>query len=122
MTSTLTGAGARFSDPSDDSSASAISPFQVRNCSGLGFAPKFRLTLKGGHERGDHPTLRAVDTPRQEEANLGKATVTLPPKIFLAQENIETICTRAAVRRPQLPEGLGLRQRHGDHAAARTSR
>jgi hypothetical protein len=105
VTSTLTGAGARFSDPSDDSSAAATSPFQVRNCSGLGFQPHFGLTLKGGHKRGDHPTLKAVLTPGPEETNLGKATVTLPPKIFLAQENIETICTLKQFAAHACPKG-----------------
>ncbi len=105
VTSTLTGAGERFSDPSDDSIAAAPSPFQVSNCSGLGFGPKLSLTLKGGHERGDHPTLRAVVTPRPGDANLGKATVTLPPKIFLAQENIETICTLKQYAAHNCPKG-----------------
>ncbi len=105
VTSTLTGAGERFSDPSDDSTAAANSAFQVSNCSGLGFGPKLSLTLKGGHERGDHPTLRAVVTPRPGDANLGQATVTLPPKIFLAQENIETICTLKQYGAHNCPKG-----------------
>ncbi len=105
VTSTLTGAGARFSDPSDDSIAAAPTPFQVSNCSGLGFGPKLTLTLKGGHERGDHPTLKAVVTPRLGDANIGKATVTLPPKIFLAQENIETICTLKQFAAENCPKG-----------------
>ena len=105
VTSTLTGAGARFSDPADDSSATATAPFQVSNCSGLGFGPKFSITLKGGHERGDNPTLKAVVTPRLGDANIGKATVTLPPKIFLAQENIDTICTLKQFAAKKCPKG-----------------
>ncbi len=105
VTSTLTGAGARFSDPADDSSAPVPAPFQVSNCSGLGFGPKFSITLKGGHERGDNPTLKAVVTPRLGDANIGKATVTLPPKIFLAQENIETICTLKQFAAHNCPKG-----------------
>ncbi len=105
VTSTLTGAGERFSDPSDDSRATPTSAFQVRNCSGLGFGPRFDITLKGGHDRGDNPTLKAVVTPRSEDTNLGKATVTLPPKIFLAQENIETICTLKQFAAHNCPKG-----------------
>ncbi len=93
VTSTLTGAGVRFSDPSDDSTAAAPTPFQVSNCAALGFRPALSLTLKGEHERGNHPILKAVLRPREGDANLGKATVTLPPKLFLAQENIGTVCT-----------------------------
>jgi hypothetical protein len=105
VTSTLTGAGARFSDPSDDSNAAAPTPFQASNCSGLGFAPQLSLTLKGRHERGDNPTLKAVVRPRLGDANIGKATVTLPPKIFLAQENIETICTPKQFATENCPKG-----------------
>jgi hypothetical protein len=105
VTSTLTGAGARFSDPSDDSTAAAPTPFQASNCSGLGFGPRLSLTLKGGHERGDNPTLKAVVTPRLGDANIGQATVTLPPKIFLAQENIDTICTLKQFAARNCPKG-----------------
>jgi hypothetical protein len=105
VTSTLTGAGARFSDPSDDSSAAAPSPFQASNCSALGFRPSLSLTLKGGHKRGDNPSLKAVLTPRPGDANLGKTTVTLPPKLFLAQENIETVCTQKQFAVHACPKG-----------------
>ena len=77
----------------------------MSNCSELGFGPKFTINLKGGHERGDNPTLKAVVTPRSGDANLGKATVTLPPKIFLAQENIETICTPKQFDAKNCPKG-----------------
>ena len=95
----------------------APSPFQVSNCSALGFAPKLAITLKGGHERGDHPTLRAVVTPRVGDANIGKATVTLPPKIFLAQENIETICTLKQFAAHNCPKGSIYGTATRDHAA-----
>jgi hypothetical protein len=32
-------------------------------------------------------------TPHEGDANIGKATVTLPPKLFLAQEHLESVCT-----------------------------
>jgi hypothetical protein len=105
VSSTLTGAGARFSNPADDQSATAMAPFQVSNCSGLGFGPKLSITLKGGHERGDNPTLKAVVAPRPGDANIGKATVTLPPKIFLAQEHIGTICTSKQFAERKCPKG-----------------
>ena len=93
VNSTLTGSGARFGDPADDQGSTSISPFQVSNCSGLGFAPKLALSLMGGHRRGDYPALRAIVTAREGDANIGKATVTLSPKLFLAQEHLETVCT-----------------------------
>jgi hypothetical protein len=94
LTSTLTGSGVRFDDPADDSSASSNTPFQVSNCSALGFTPRFTLALKGSPRRGKYPALRATVTPREGDANIGKATVTLPPKLFLAQEHLEQVCTQ----------------------------
>jgi hypothetical protein len=93
LTSTLTGAGARFSDPADDESASVPSPFQAANCSALGFGPRFKLALKGGHTRGDYPSLRATVRPFGGDANIAAASVVLPPKLFLAQEHLATVCT-----------------------------
>jgi hypothetical protein len=93
LSSTLTGSGVRFDDPADDSSATSSVPFQVSNCSALDFAPRFALALKGSHRRGQFPALRASVTPREGDANIGAATVTLPPKLFLAQEHLESVCT-----------------------------
>ncbi len=93
LTSTLTGSGVRFDDPADDSSATSSVPFQVSNCSALDFAPRFSLALKGSPRRGQFPALRASVTPREGDANIGAATVTLPPKLFLAQEHLESVCT-----------------------------
>ena len=93
VVSTLTGAGARFSDPGDDPTATSSSRYQVSNCSALGFAPRFSLRLKGGHKRGDYPALTAVVRPEAGDSNIGKARVTLPPRLFFAQNHLGTICT-----------------------------
>jgi hypothetical protein len=105
LSSTLTGAGARFSDPADDRSSTALAPFQVLNCSALGFAPRFALLLRGGHKRGDFPGLRATVAPFEGDANLAKATVTLPPKLFLAQEHLDTVCTPRQFAAKACPKG-----------------
>ena len=105
VTSLLTGAGARFSDPTDDSSAAAPAPFQVSNCSALGFRPRLAIALRGDHKRGGNPSLKAVLRPRPGDANLGKTTVTLPPKIFLAQEHIEDVCTLKQFGAHTCPKG-----------------
>ncbi len=119
VASTLTGSGQRFADPADDTTASATSPFQAFNCGALRLqAPKLRLSLKGGTKRGDYPSLRAEVRPRPGDANIARVPVTLPPSEFLAQNHIDTICTR-----PQFAakpaRGVGLRPRPGLHAAAR---
>jgi hypothetical protein len=105
VASTLTGSGLRFGDPADDSSFTSSSPFQVTNCSALGFAPRISLLLKGGHRRGDFPALQATVRPRVGDSNIGRATVTLPPKLFLAQEHLDTVCTPKQFNAHNCPSG-----------------
>ncbi|HET8567043.1 MAG TPA: hypothetical protein VFL77_11280 [Solirubrobacterales bacterium] len=101
--STLTGAGQRLSDPSDDVPAAASYPFQVSNCSALGFKPRLSLRLKGGKKRGDFPSLTATYNPRPGDANLREASVTMPPTAFLAQTHLRSICTRAQFAQKRCP-------------------
>jgi hypothetical protein len=105
VTSLLTGSGAQFSDPGDDSKANLSSPFQVSNCTALGFTPRLALTLSGSHRHGGYPALQATLTPRPGDANLGKATVTLSPRLFLAQEHLETVCTPKQFAAHSCPPG-----------------
>jgi hypothetical protein len=95
VTSTLNGSGASFSDPADDTTVSVTNPFQVSFCSSLDFKPRIDLRLRGGTKRGKFPALTATVTPRPGQANIGKASVNLPPSLFLEQGHIGTICSRA---------------------------
>lgn len=101
----LLGAGLDPSDPTDDTQASALAPFQVGDCARLGFAPRLSLTLRGGTERGAHPALRGVVRPRPGDANFSSAEVTLPHSAFLEQAHIRTICTRVQFRAHRCPRG-----------------
>ncbi len=101
--SVLRGSGQRFSDPSDDTTAGALSPFQAFDCGGLGFRPKLALRLKGATRRGAYPALHAVVRPRAGDANFAAATVTLPPSEFLAQRRIRGVCTRVQFARGACP-------------------
>jgi hypothetical protein len=74
-------------------SASLTSPFQVGECSRLGFKPKLSLKLTGGTKRGNYPALKAV-LEMKGGANTARASVALPHSEFLAQNHIRTICTR----------------------------
>jgi hypothetical protein len=103
--STMSGSGLSFGDPGDDSKAVASSPYQVSNCGALGFKPTLSLRLKGGTERGIYPSLRAEVRPRPGDANIGAATVALPPSEFLAQNHIRGICTRPQFARDACPAG-----------------
>jgi hypothetical protein len=93
LTSTLTGSGLAFGDPSDDQSSTSSAPFQVSNCSALDFSPKLAISLSGGHKRRVYPALRATVTTQAGDANIGSAIVTLPPRLFLASEHLESVCT-----------------------------
>lgn len=104
-TSLLHGSGTEFSNPADDTSATISNPFQVSFCSSLDFAPRLRLHLKGGTRRGRYPALHAVLRPRPGNANIEYTAVTLPSSIFLAQEHLKTICTRAQFAAERCPAG-----------------
>ena len=104
LRSALNGSGARFSDPADDSLATATAPFQAFDCASLAFKPKVSLRLRGGTKRGHHPSLRVEVKPRPGDANIAAAQVALPSSLFLDQDNIVEICTKpqyAAGRCPQ---------------------
>jgi hypothetical protein len=105
VASSIGGSGQRFSDSADDVAAAAPAPFQAFNCGELGFKPRLSLRLKGGTKRGDYPSLRAEVRPRHGDANIARAAVTLPPAEFLAQNHLDTICTRAQFAREDCPRG-----------------
>jgi hypothetical protein len=105
LSSELSGSGPRFGDPGDDTSATATVPFQPFDCSSLGFRPQVSLRLRGGSRRGDHPSLRVEVRPRPGDANISSGQVALPASMFLAQENIREICTRAQEARGACPLG-----------------
>ncbi len=105
VVSTLTGSGADVSNPGDDPAATSSNRFQVSNCDALGFEPGLNISLRGGIRRGQYPSLRAVYRAKPGDANIGRAAVTLPRSIFLAQEHIDTICTRPQSERDACPAG-----------------
>jgi len=113
--SLLSGAGARFGDPYDDSSATATNRYQLANCSTQEFHPRLSIALRGGTRRARYPSLRAVYRPRAEEGNVSKADVSLPASIFLAQEHLRGLCTTPEFHAHHCPRGSRL-----GHAAAVT--
>jgi hypothetical protein len=105
VTSNLGGAGADPFDPADDSLAASIQRYQVINCRVLGFKPALSLRLRGSRKHGGYPALRAAYKPRAKDANLSAVSVTLPPSIFLAQEHIDTVCSRVQFNAGGCPKG-----------------
>lgn len=89
----------------DDSPVPVSDRFQVSNCASLAFKPSFAFKLKGGTQRGDHPALKIVVTPRPSDANFASAVVTLPRSAFLDQSHIRTVCTRVQFAAKACPPG-----------------
>lgn len=79
--------------------------FQVGECSSLNFGPTLKLRLKGSTKRGGYPALTATVQTHANEANIGKVSVALPHSEFLAQEHINTICTRVQFSQDNCPTG-----------------
>jgi hypothetical protein len=95
LVSTVTGSGASFEDPGDDSTAVVEKHFQLLNCLTLDFRPKLALHLEGASRRGGYPSLQATFTARgARDANLKRIEVDLPHQLFLAQNHIRGVCTR----------------------------
>jgi hypothetical protein len=99
------GAGAGSTPLYVNAKAYLSSPFQVGECSKLGFKPKLGIRLKGGTKRGRFPALTATLTARPGDANIGAAVVSLPHSEFLAQEHLKTICTRVQYAANACPPG-----------------
>lgn len=76
-------------------SAQLSNRFQVGGCKGLDFKPELGVRLFAHHSnRGAHPRLRAVLTPRAGDANARRIAATLPSSELLENAHIRTICTR----------------------------
>jgi hypothetical protein len=90
---------------SDGATAIPSNRFQVGNCDALKFAPKLKLSLKGGTKRNGHPALTATLTNPPGQANIGRVSVALPHSEFLEQGHIRTICTRVQFAADQCPKG-----------------
>jgi hypothetical protein len=103
-TSTLTGSSPPFANPKE-TLASVTNPFQVSNCSSLGFKPKLSLKLLGPTRRNAFPKLRATLIERPGDANVGRAAVSLPSSEYLAQEHIVTACGKRAFESHNCPAG-----------------
>jgi hypothetical protein len=105
LTSRLTGSGASFENPADDSVAAPSSFFQLLNCRILGFQPRLGVRLRGGTKRGDYPQLRTTFASRgPNDSNLKDIAVIIPRQEFLAQEHIRSICTKPAFAAERCPK------------------
>jgi hypothetical protein len=76
------------------SSAAVSDRFQVGDCASLGFKPRLSITLEGKARRAGHPALTAVLRMPKGGANIARTSVALPRSELLAQEHLDTSCTR----------------------------
>lgn len=85
--------------------ATPSSRFQLDGCRRLKFKPSISLKLRGGTERTAYPSLVATVKARKGDANIGRVSVALPHSEFLAQEHLDTICTRKRFFVDNCPKG-----------------
>jgi hypothetical protein len=103
ISSTLNGSAAVLGNPGQRFLATATGRFQAFNCGSLGFRPRISLRMRGPVHRAKRPSLRVVVRPRPGDANIGAATVTLPPTIFLNQAHLRGVCTRPQLAADRCP-------------------
>ncbi len=92
-------------DKTDDILAQVSNRFRVGGCANLGFKPKLSLRVKGPTKRAKYPSLTATLTARPGDANIAFTSVALPRSEFLANEHINTVCTRPQFAADQCPKG-----------------
>lgn len=106
-TATINGGGGDPANSSAWSSFAASVPFQTSNCQGLKFRPKLVTRFIGGKKqtrRAGHPKLRATLTARPGDANIARATLTMPRSELIDQSHIKTICTRVQLAARECPK------------------
>ncbi len=92
--------------PTSGAHVGVSSPFQATDCASLGHRPKlaFALTGKGQTTDDKHPTLVAHLSPRAGDANIKKATVTLPLSLALDPDNANGLCEPGDAAADKCPE------------------
>lgn len=104
---TVFGSAANPFSSLDDVPVTLLSRFQASDCGNLGFNPKLRLELKGPTKRDKNTALRSTVTYPYPSgpgyANIGSASVILPPSQFVDPDRINNPCTRAQFAAEQCP-------------------
>jgi hypothetical protein len=73
-------------------SAPLSRPYRVKHCGRLRFMPSLRLSVLGSVARNGHPGLRAVLLSHADEANLARASVSMPRDLLLDPSRIRATC------------------------------
>ena len=107
ITGALRGGGANPANPAVFSSYGVFSPYSTTECDKLAYKPKLSVKLLGGRKatkRRQHPSIQAVLTAKETEANQSRTALTLPPTMLLDNSHFKTICTRVQLAANQCPE------------------
>jgi hypothetical protein len=103
----LNGGGSDPTQPAAWSTYTTSVPFQTSNCQALKFRPQLTTRFLGGKKqtfRAGHPKLRATLVARPGDANIARATLTLPHAELIDQSHIKTICTRPELAAHECPQ------------------
>ena len=103
ISSTLSGSAAAFGFGDEEMAGTASARYQAFGCGALGFRPRVSARMRGPVHRAGRPSLRFVVRPRAGDANIGAATVVLPPSVFLNQANLRGVCTRPQLAADRCP-------------------
>ena len=103
IVSTLNGSAAALGLGGGELLGASSARFQVFDCGSLGFRPRISARMRGPFRRAQRPSLRFVVRPRPGDANIGAATVILPPTVFLNQANLRGVCTRPQLAADRCP-------------------
>jgi hypothetical protein len=89
---------------SEGARVKASTPFRIVGCESLGFRPSLGMQLLGGRNaarHGIHPGLRTTIAPRQADAGIAKAVITMPLAQQLDPSRLGTVCSQAVFASPQ---------------------
>lgn len=98
VTGSINGGGGDPAVPAAWSTYPVYDNFAVTDCEKLGFKPVLKTKLLGGRKatkRKSHPSIRAILTTNETDANIARTAVTLPPGLLLDNAHVGTVCTRA---------------------------
>ena len=96
IATTITGAGADFTNPADQDPVPISTRFQAANCSLLGFKPSFKASTSGKTSKlggaSLHVTLAYPNAPEGSQANIRLVRVSLPKQLPSRLTTLQKAC------------------------------
>jgi hypothetical protein len=95
FTGTVTGGGADFSAPGDDTVKPVSNRFQVGGCRELAFKPSFTASTQGKTSKANGASLTVKVAQKPSEANIRKVVLQLPIALPSRLTTLQKACTEA---------------------------